>query len=491
VIRQVPFLIIGAGPTGLGAAYRWQESTDHSCLILEASDRPGGLAASFNDDFGFTWDLGSHLQFSHYDYYDQVLNTALPPESWNHHQRSTWVWTHGRFIPYPFQMHLHYLPPQQMWDSVQGLLQRPTSPLRPENFAEWCHVTFGTAVTDLFMRPYNEKLWQCPLEQMGATWVTERVAAPLLQDVLRNLCLKTDAAAWGPNATFRYPKSGGTGSIWKAVADRLPADWFNWRTSVGTIDPVAKLVTTVNGDRFQYEFMLSTVPLPKLAGMLGNPNSLNCIAALRSTRTHIIGIGLRGQPPESLAHQCWSYFPQPDIPFYRLTVLSNLSAGCVPDARATWSLMAEVAEPYNQNMERAEVIRSVIASLQTLGLLQETHIISRWHRRLEYGYPVPTLNRNAILRDVFCTLEAQQIYSRGRFGAWMYEVSNQDHSFMQGVEFVDRLIGTGCEPTLASALRPRATIENNILECSPVVHFPDAVTLAKPFTPAAVRVSHD
>lgn len=32
------------------------------------------------------------------------------------------------------------------------------------------------------------------------------------------------------------------------------------------------------------------------------------------------------------------------------------------------------------------------------------------------------------------------MYSRGRFGAWSYEVGNQDHSLMQGVEAVDAIV---------------------------------------------------
>jgi hypothetical protein len=31
-------------------------------------------------------------------------------------------------------------------------------------------------------------------------------------------------AGWGPNAVFRFPTSGGTGAIWKAVAKLLPED---------------------------------------------------------------------------------------------------------------------------------------------------------------------------------------------------------------------------------------------------------------------------
>jgi protoporphyrinogen oxidase len=57
--KHCRFLIIGSGPTGLGAAYRLKELGHSDFLIVEAAAYVGGLASSFRDDKGFTWDIGA------------------------------------------------------------------------------------------------------------------------------------------------------------------------------------------------------------------------------------------------------------------------------------------------------------------------------------------------------------------------------------------------------------------------------------------------
>jgi hypothetical protein len=52
------------------------------------------------------------------------------------------------------------------------------------------------------------------------------------------------------------------------------------------------------------------------------------------------------------------------------------------------------------------------------------------------------------LAELIPFFEAHDIYSRGRFGLWKYEVGNQDHSFMQGVELIERLLH-GCDEITA------------------------------------------
>jgi hypothetical protein len=61
-------------------------------------------------------------------------------------------------------------------------------------------------------------------------------------------------------------------------------------------------------------------------------------------------------------------------------------------------------------------------------------------RRLEHGYPTPSLARDGALEKALPWLRAAGIWSRGRFGSYKYEVGNQDHSLMLGVECADNVL---------------------------------------------------
>ena len=51
-------IIIGAGPTGLGAAYRLKQLGYRNFAVYDRLPHIGGLASSFKDNAGFTWDIG-------------------------------------------------------------------------------------------------------------------------------------------------------------------------------------------------------------------------------------------------------------------------------------------------------------------------------------------------------------------------------------------------------------------------------------------------
>ena len=158
------------------------------------------------------------------------------------------------------------------------------------------------------------------------------------------------------------------------------------------------------------------------------------------------------------------YFPESNCPFYRVTHFSHYSPNNVPDPSTQWSLMAEVSESPHRPVDGSHVVADVVRGLIAASLLSsERHVHHTWHTRLEHGYPVPSLHRDRGLDGIQTMLRARDVFSRGRFGAWKYEVSNQDHSFAQGVEAVDAWLDGAEEVTLrrpdeVNARRPRPMV---------------------------------
>ena len=105
---------------------------------------------------------------------------------------------------------------------------------------------FGDGLCDIFMIPYNEKLWGVTLDQMNATWVRGRFPHINVEE-LKKLIEERRVLSWGDNAYFRYPKYGGNGGTWTKLAEWLPQEQINLNCKVTSIDPIKKVIHFENG----------------------------------------------------------------------------------------------------------------------------------------------------------------------------------------------------------------------------------------------------
>ncbi|CEQ39523.1 SPOSA6832_01050 [Sporobolomyces salmonicolor] len=393
------------------------------------------------------------------------------------------------------------LPVEDQVKCIEGMIDaaemRSRAATKPKSFDEWIVRMMGEGLADLFMRPYNFKVWATPTTEMQCEWLGERVAAPSLKLVVSNVLNKKTAGNWGPNATFRFPARDGTGGIWKAVAKTLPQERFSFGKTVTRIEGAKKIAHLSDGTTISYRSMISTMPLDQICEITDEATSLRETSRkLVYSSTHVIGVGIRGVLPPRIGDKCWLYFPEDDCPFYRATVFSNYSPYNCPQAEVKlktlqtadpklsssvdttteragpyWSLMLEVSQSSQKPVDEANLLAESIQGMINTGLLApEDEIVSTYHRkfvccfllsrssvrltfptrtRQHHGYPTPSLVRDGQLKVLLPELkEKYAIWSRGRFGSYKYEVANQDHSFMIGVEAVDGILFGSTENTL-------------------------------------------
>jgi UDP-galactopyranose mutase len=116
-VTSVPVAIVGAGPTGLSAAYHLGEES----LLVERNSTVGGWCRSLEQD-GFTFDFAGHIMFSNDPYVHQMYEMLLG-DNVHWQAREAWIYSKNVFTRYPFQGALYGLPSEVITECIMGAIE--------------------------------------------------------------------------------------------------------------------------------------------------------------------------------------------------------------------------------------------------------------------------------------------------------------------------------------------------------------------------------
>ncbi len=415
---HVKTLILGGGLTGLSTAYHLEKLGQTDYLILEKEHKPGGLCRSIYKN-GFTFDYSGHLLHLHTAQGKKIVRELLGA---NIHRltRRAFIDIGNVRVPFPFQAHLYALPPDVRQACVDGLLAtRQVLKTPPKNFEQWCLRTLGQGIYDVFMRPYNTKLWGRAPRELTCEWCAPFVPAPTIKEI-RQSAYQKPRKKWGYNSFFYYPKTGGCGALAEALAARVSR--LKTNTPVTQIDLQNKTVRA-GGKTVAYDVLVNTLPLPVFLRLLKNAPALTALADQFVTQpVSVYQVALRGTP--QAFH--WIYFPDDKIPFYRVGVQSSFSPDNAP--QGTYALYVELPGNVRPSLSKE---RHIYHSLLQKGIISayDEKLFSFW-QTLPYAYVVYDKNRARVLRRVLTTLAKSRCICAGRYGKWEY--SFMESSLLQG-----------------------------------------------------------
>lgn len=415
-------LIIGAGPSGIGAGLILQ----NDCKILEASTSVGGFSRSIEIK-GAIFDYGGHsFHTPHPEVRDLVFN-SLDMYS---QKRNAVCYSHGKVIPYPFQKNFRQLDDEKVIaECAAGLdnLPQDVDKSQFDNFEEFIIKRFGDGIAEHFMLPYNRKLWGRDLSRMAADWTASRVAAPegvkekfdLTGGKRKPLQADTEVA---------YPAKGGFGEIYNAIGKRLKDVEFNKR--ITKVDPKSKTVYASDGSSYKYENLVSSISIVDFLPMIeGVPQRILDLTKELDYLSMTLGLVVINHPVDTDIQRFYS--ADPTIASHK-TAINHNSSDYLRGLK-NHGIMMEISTGPEKQLYRNDMEQWIVDSLLDLGAIKSSNEVEEIQiHNVKYSYPVPTKDRNTLMNEIKEWLAENDIYTLGRFGEWAY--INSDKAIFHGLE---------------------------------------------------------
>lgn len=426
-------VILGAGLTGLSAAYHLEKLNFFDYKIFEKDSTVGGLCRSVIQD-GFTFDYTGHLLHINDNYFKSFIEDLLPLSSFNNINRRSFVYSQDVYTKYPYQINLFGLPTQTITECIEGFARRPKITKFPKSFYDWVLQNFGEGLGKNFFFTYQEKIFSFDVKKLSASWTNRFVPSTSLSQMIEGAIQDKKDESIGYNAQFFYPKSGGIQTWVQKIAQNL-LNPLNTNYCVESIDVKNKIVRFTNGSVQKYNKLITTLPLDILLSLLIEPASCNLSKfSSKLLCNSVINFNLGVSRPD-LSDKHWIYYPEKKYPFYRIGFPHNFSQLNAPTGYS--SLYGEFAYLGNSaNINK--ILKQALNSTYDIFNLKKSDIITEKIINIKHAYVIFDSWRDKNIDKILKRLEDMDIFSVGRYGAWKY--SSMQEGVLDGKTIAESIL---------------------------------------------------
>lgn len=405
-MQKVNYLILGAGPAGISFARTLLDLGVTSFLVLEKEKTAGGLCRSEIVD-GSPLDIGGgHFLDVKRPAVNDLLFRFLPKEEWNLYERDSRIETEGVLIGHPFEANIWQLPLEKQVDYLESIAKAGCNsnlPM-PEKFVDWITWKLGERIAEAYMLPYNRKMFADDLDELGTYWLDKLPDVSFKETLLSCLTHKPYGTQPG-HAQFYYPKNYGYGEVWERMADSMK-EHMVYNSAVCSMDCETKTVQCKNGETYQADYIITTIPWTSFEQIYKLPLDLTEeIAKLKSSAVEI-----RYVPKNMDTQAQWIYYPDDQLAYHRILVRHNFCEG----SRGYW-------------METRK---------ERIGMYEEKEDSYRYLN--EYAYPLNTLEKPWIMEKLLSFMQKRQIYGLGRWGE--HNHYNSDVTVERAMHLAQKLV---------------------------------------------------
>ena len=408
-------LVLGAGASGLSFGLI---STNRT-LIIESDIEAGGHAKSttVND---WVFDRGPHIIFSKDKLVLECIKKSLGDNILSCVRKNR-VSINSRIVNYPIENGLNELNVFLRFRIlISFIFQKITNFKKVNNLEDWFIKFFGKKLTEIYFKPYNEKVWKVDLSELSLEW-TERIPFPKKSDFILGLLFKKSSDGYLHQLNYNYPKYGGYQAIMNSWVKKINKNNLNCQEIVQKISLTEKYPTVKTNKKIYTGYrVISTIPLKKINKICDEvPERISkLINELVVNPMYVVTLGFRGEDKNNFTAV---YFPEENYLVNRVSFPHVFSKYTVPENH--FMIQAEITLKEGQkklNMSDEEILAHVSGGLEDKGIIGSEPQVFSQIDYYEDAYVVYSRNHQKRIDEIKEFFESKNLFVHGRFGGHEY-----------------------------------------------------------------------